>query len=70
MADIYREKLSKLMNDVEEAEAKVMKIENELKADSASEDLGKQLQSVREELALKRNELARVCDGCGTPHTK
>ena len=63
MTDVSREKYSHLMMEIEELEDKI----ELLVKDSASED---KIKHLKEELAAKRNELARLSDGCGRPHPK
>lgn len=73
MKDIQREKYRKLIDDVENLEAEIEKYEaregifEDIESD---EDIAQDLQVLRSQLAEKRNELARVSDGCGTPHAR
>lgn len=61
MTDVSREKYSHLMTEIEDLEDKVELLSKE----SGNEE---QLKQFKEELATKRNELARLSDGCGRPH--
>lgn len=54
MTDISREKYSRLMAEIEILENKI--------------ELSGKDTVLQEELAEKRNELARLSDGCGHPH--
>lgn len=62
MKDVAREKYAKLMVEVENLEDCVSELESEMPVDAA------QLEKARAELAGKKNELARISDGCGKPH--
>jgi len=59
MSDILRKTYARLMGEVEDLEDEIDKLEK----DSSSEK--SELDRLREELIEKRNELARVSDGCG-----
>ncbi len=61
MTDVSREKYSHLMAEIEILENKIELLGKE----SVSQE---ELNVLNEELATKRNELARLSDGCGTPH--
>ena len=63
MTDVNREKYAHLMGEIEEFEENIEKLQ------AASADKEKII-SLQEELSEKRNELARMSDGCGTPHTQ
>jgi hypothetical protein len=54
--DLQREKYVKLMSSIEDLEDIIEKNSDNIDA--------------REKLAEIRNELARVCDGCGSFHSK
>lgn len=56
MKDLQREKYVKLMSSIEDLEDIIEKNSDNIDA--------------REKLAEIRNELARVCDGCGSFHSK
>ena len=62
MKDVAREKYVKLMVEIENLEDCVSELESEMPVDTA------QLEKARAELADKKNELARISDGCGKPH--
>ncbi len=59
--DVVREKYLHLMTEIEDLEENIEKLEKK----SVS---GKTLEKLKEELAAKKSELARISDGCGTPH--
>jgi hypothetical protein len=59
--DVLREKYVHIMTEIEELEETIEKLEKK----SVS---GKKLEMLKEDLAMKKNELARLSDGCGTPH--
>ena len=61
MSDVMKERYMKLMQEIEDLEDRIEIIE--LKDANSSK-----LEALREELAEQRNELARISDGCGTPH--
>ncbi len=56
MQDLQKEKYLDLMTQIDDLEDLIEKDNTNQKA--------------KEKLADVRNELARVCDGCGTFHTK
>ncbi len=56
MQDLQKEKYLDLMTQIDDLEDLIEKDKTNQKA--------------KEKLADVRNELARVCDGCGTFHTK
>ncbi|MCX6985280.1 MAG: hypothetical protein NT118_11100 [Lentisphaerae bacterium] len=60
-ADIAREKYVHLMTEIEALEDNIEKLERKAV-------FGKELEKLKGELAVIRNELARISDGCGTPH--
>jgi hypothetical protein len=62
MKDAAREKYVKLMVEIENLEDCISELESETPIDTA------QLEKARAELAGKKNELARISDGCGKPH--
>lgn len=62
MKNLNREKYSRLMAEIEQLEDCVYELENEQPVNS------EQLEKARTQLAAKRNELARISDGCGKPH--
>lgn len=74
MTDIAREKFRALMAEIDDLEGKIDDLEKECKALDADGEPG-QAQTVRQELNVlneklvaRRNELARVSDGCGRSH--
>ena len=62
MKDVAREKYVRLMTEIENLEDCVSELESETPVDAT------QLENARAELAEKKNELARISDGCGKPH--
>jgi chromosome segregation ATPase len=62
MKDLAREKYVKLMDEIEKIEDVITQLEDESPVDQ------KQLDNARAELSTKKNELARISDGCGKPH--
>lgn len=60
MTDVAREKYSNLMTEIEDLEDKI----EDLRKDSANQE---QIKHLNEDLTEKRNELARLSDGCGRP---
>lgn len=74
MTDITREKFRALMAEIDDLEGKIDDLEKECRALDASDEAG-QAETVRQELSVlseklvvKRNELARISDGCGRSH--
>ncbi len=63
MIDVEREKYQKLMQEVADLEDKIAELGKD-----APTDPGK-LKKMQEHLAEQRNELTRISDGCGTPHS-
>jgi hypothetical protein len=61
MKDLAHEKFARLMTDLDELESQVEGLLR-TKPDSPA------LHELQEHLAEKRSELARISDGCGTPH--
>ena len=61
MLNAQRKKYQMLMQEIEDLEDKIEELEKENPKDP-------ELEIQREQLAEKRNELARISDGCGTPH--
>ena len=59
--DVVREKYLHLMTEIEDLEENIEKLEKKSVA-------AKNLEKMKEELAAKKSELARISDGCGTPH--
>ena len=57
-----REKYVYLMTEIEDLEGKIEKLEKKAA-------FGKELEELKNGLATIKNELARISDGCGTPHT-
>jgi uncharacterized protein YdcH (DUF465 family) len=62
MKDIAREKYARLMDEIEQIEDLISEVEGQEKPEAD------ELARLRDELAIKRNELARLSDGCGKPH--
>lgn len=61
MSDVIKKRYLQIMQEIEDLEDRIEIIE--LKdADSPK------LVKLQEKLAEQRNELARISDGCGTPH--
>ena len=68
-ADVAREKYVHLMTEIEDLEDKLEKIDvkgSKKKAQKAFTE--RELMVMKEALAAKKNELARISDGCGKPH--
>ncbi len=73
MTDVTREKYARLMAEIEDLEERVEDLEKEVAVVKGSADAGvikQELEDLRVELAKKRNELARISDGCGKPHPR
>ena len=74
MTDVSREKYRVLMGEVADLEERVEDMEQEsaVAAESPNpadaEVVRQELSDLREQLAEKRSELARLSDGCGRPH--
>jgi len=66
MVDVAKEKYQHLMTEIQELEDAIEGLE---KKKDKTEDIKAQIVKLQEELAHKRNELARISDGCGTPHS-
>lgn len=64
MKDLNREKYSHLMAEIEQLEDCISELENEKPVNK------EQMEKAKAKLAEKRNELARISDGCGKPHPK
>jgi hypothetical protein len=68
-ADVAREKYVHLMAEIEELEDKLERFDvkgPKKKAQKAFTE--REVLVMREALAAKKNELARISDGCGKPH--
>lgn len=68
-ADVAREKYVHLMTEIEDLEDKLEKFDvkgSKKKAQKAFTE--RELMVMKEALAAKKNELARISDGCGKPH--
>ncbi|HBC88350.1 MAG TPA: hypothetical protein DCZ94_15475 [Lentisphaeria bacterium] len=65
--DVVREKYVRLMTEIEDLEDKIEKAEKKV-SKKAGKKAEKELELMKEQLAAKRNELARISDGCGKPH--
>jgi uncharacterized protein YdcH (DUF465 family) len=63
MKDVAKEKYARLMSEIERIEDLVLEVEQQDSPDA--EELGR----LREELVAKKNELARISDGCGKSHS-
>ena len=63
MSDVAREKYLKMMVEIEDIEDEIAKME---KTKASQSDI----MNLKEKLADKRNELARISDGCGKGHSK
>jgi predicted nucleic acid-binding Zn-ribbon protein len=73
MTDPAREKYSRLMTEIEDLEERVEDLEKEMEVVKGSPDakvVKDELEDLRVALATKRNELARLSDGCGKPHPR
>ena len=64
--DPARQKYVKLMMEIEDLEETIEKLESKNKLAKATYT---KLGALKNDLAGKKNELARISDGCGTPHT-
>ncbi|OHB54508.1 MAG: hypothetical protein A2Y07_01485 [Planctomycetes bacterium GWF2_50_10] len=62
MKDITREKYVRLMTEIENLEDFIAELEVLNRPDDS------EITRLKQELASKRNELARLSDGCGKPH--
>lgn len=68
-ADVAREKYVHLMTEIEDLEDKLEKYDakgSKKKAMQAFTE--REVLVMKEALAAKKNELARISDGCGKPH--
>ena len=63
MTDVAHEKYSKLMTEIEDLEDKIDDMEKKADADDAG------VLALKQDMADKKNELARLSDGCGTGHS-
>ena len=63
MTDVAREKYLKLMTEIEGIEEKIKEMEKKVEANDI------RLLALKREMADKKNELARISDGCGTGHS-
>jgi cell division septum initiation protein DivIVA len=74
MKDVAREKYQRLMAEIEDLEQQVESLtqEQDVAKDSPepqdAQVIAETLRSAQEKLADRRNELARLSDGCGRPH--
>jgi ribosome-interacting GTPase 1 len=67
--DVVREKYIRLMTEIEDLENSLEKFEKKgSKKAGNKKSSEKSIEWMKERLAEKRNELARISDGCGTPH--
>lgn len=65
-ADVAREKYVHLMTEIEDMEDKIERAG--LKKNKGKMFTEKEVELMKENLAAKKNELARISDGCGKPH--
>ena len=63
--DPARQKYVRLMMEIEDLEDAIEKLESKNKLAKATYT---KLAALKANLAEKKNELARISDGCGTPH--
>jgi len=73
MTDVARQKFAALMAEIEDLENRVADLETEaeeLKGTDEGKVADEELRNLREQMAAKRNELARISDGCGKPHPR
>lgn len=63
MKDVTKEKYVRLMSEIELIEDLVSEVEQQDSPDP------EELSRLRDELAAKKNELARISDGCGKSHS-
>lgn len=61
MTDLAREKYLRLMKEIEDLEEQIEDLEENKNSP--------ELPALKEKLADKRSELARISDGCGKPHS-
>ncbi len=64
--EIARKKYQSLMAEVDALEEQIVGLTEQPKAPERS----RQIEQIQEKLAERRTELARISDGCGTPHAK
>jgi hypothetical protein len=62
MSDIARQKYIRLITEVEDLEDKIENMEKDNNSDQSK------ILELKNKLAEKKTELARISDGCGTPH--
>lgn len=71
MTDVAREKYQRLMKEIDDLETRVDDLTEEIRiaADSPNPQdkvlVEQELRDLNEQLTAKRNELARISDGCG-----
>jgi cell shape-determining protein MreC len=77
MTDIVREKFRRLMAEIDVLEGRVDGLTQEVQAfersggnEQETAALRQELHDLMEKLASNRNELARLSDGCGHPHSQ
>jgi len=74
MTDVAREKYRRLMAEIADLEDRVEDLKRDIQMMQESPNprdpqlLTEELRDLQEALAAKRNELARLSDGCGRPH--
>jgi predicted nucleic acid-binding Zn-ribbon protein len=68
-ADVAREKYVHLMTEIEDLEDRIERFENKSSKKKAPKAFTEgDITMMKEALAAKKNELARISDGCGKPH--
>lgn len=67
MADAQKEKYQRLMAEIQKIESGIEALETRQRP---GDKLDEKIIALQTQLAAKRNELARISDGCGTPHTR
>jgi Mg2+ and Co2+ transporter CorA len=69
MTDVAREKYVRIMTEIDELEARVEKLEDAIAAGGGTE-LREDLGELRERLAERMWELARISDACKKIHVR
>ena len=76
MTDVNRETYRRLMAEIEDLEDRVADLETGLESAKASPNpqeakaVTEELENLKAQLALRRNELARISAGCGKPNAR
>jgi phage shock protein A len=76
MPDVTRETYRRLMAEIEDLEDRVADLDKgaEVARNSPNPQdakvIAEELESLRTQLAAKRNELQRISDGCGKPNAR